>query len=84
MSAYVVSGCKSLKAFPSSVSRLGKRGGAGVSSPSPDILRDAGGKSDCTSGLSKNFNNLRLFLLTLDGGTFFFGFLREFSARDAG
>ena len=75
---------KSWEAFLAQGSGRGMEGGAIVPSPTPDFSWEASGKSDCASGFSRNFISLRLFLLTLDGGTFFFGFLRVFSAKGTG
>ena len=65
---------KSWEAFQAQGSGRGVEGGASVPSPSPDLSWEASGKSGCASGFSKNFNSLCLLRLTLDGGTFFFGF----------
>ena len=62
------------EAFSAQGSGCVVEGGANIPSPSPDLSWEASGKSGCASGFSRNFNSLHLLRLTLDGGTFFFGF----------
>jgi hypothetical protein len=55
------------------------RGGVGAPSTLSDISWEVAGGKFGSIFFSRNFDNLCLLRLILDGGTFFFGFSRVFS-----